>query len=39
MSVALYGEVAVKAVELKARIIVRGWRIKRDDLDAYVRKL
>jgi hypothetical protein len=22
-----------------ARIIGRGWRVKRDDLDAYVRKL
>jgi excisionase family DNA binding protein len=30
---------AIKAGKLKARIIGRGWRVKRDDLDAYVRKL
>ncbi len=30
---------AIKAGKLKARIIGRGWKIKRADLDAYVRKL
>jgi excisionase family DNA binding protein len=30
---------AIKAGKLKAKIIGRGWRIKRDDLEAYVRKL
>jgi excisionase family DNA binding protein len=30
---------AIKGKKLKARIIGRGWRVKRDDLDAYVKKL
>lgn len=30
---------AVKAGELKAKIIGRGYKVKRTDLDAYVRKL
>jgi len=30
---------AIEAKKLKARIIGRGWKIKRDDLDLYVRKL
>lgn len=30
---------AIHAGKLKAKIIGRGWRIKRDDLDAYVKKL
>ncbi len=30
---------AIEAKKLKARIIGRGWRVKRDDLDLYVRKL
>jgi excisionase family DNA binding protein len=30
---------AIEQKKLKARIIGRGWRVKRDDLDAYVRKL
>jgi excisionase family DNA binding protein len=30
---------AIEDRKLKARIIGRGWRVKRDDLDAYVRKL
>jgi excisionase family DNA binding protein len=30
---------AIAAKKLKARIIGRGWRVKRDDLDAYVKKL
>ncbi len=30
---------AIEEKKLKARIIGRGWRVKRDDLDAYVRKL
>jgi excisionase family DNA binding protein len=30
---------AIKAGKIKARIIGRGWKIKRADLDAYVRKL
>jgi excisionase family DNA binding protein len=30
---------AIDAGKLKARIIGRGWRVKRDDLDAYVKKL
>jgi excisionase family DNA binding protein len=30
---------AIHASKLKAKIIGRGWRIKRDDLDAYVKKL
>jgi excisionase family DNA binding protein len=30
---------AIKEKHLKARIIGRGWKIKRVDLDAYVRKL
>jgi excisionase family DNA binding protein len=30
---------AIKAGELKAKIIGRGWRVKRADLDVYVRKL
>ena len=30
---------AIRAGKLKARIIGRGWRVKRDDLDSYVQKL
>jgi excisionase family DNA binding protein len=30
---------AIEAKKLKARIIGRGWKVKRDDLDSYVRKL
>jgi excisionase family DNA binding protein len=30
---------AIHAGKLKAKIIGRGWRVKRDDLDAYVKKL
>jgi excisionase family DNA binding protein len=30
---------AIKGGKLKARIIGRGWKVKRADLDAYVRKL
>jgi excisionase family DNA binding protein len=30
---------AIKDRKLKARIIGRGWRVKRDDLDVYVKKL
>jgi excisionase family DNA binding protein len=30
---------AIEDKKLKARIIGKGWRVKRDDLDAYVRKL
>jgi len=30
---------AIEAKKLKARIIGRGWKIKRDDLDLYVKKL
>ncbi len=30
---------AIKAGKLKAKIIGRGWRVKRADLDIYVRKL
>jgi len=30
---------AIEEKKLKARIIGRGWRVKRDDLDLYVRKL
>jgi excisionase family DNA binding protein len=30
---------AIKAGKLKAKIIGRGWRIKRDDLEGYVKKL
>jgi excisionase family DNA binding protein len=30
---------AITGKRLKARIIGRGWRVKRDDLDAYVKKL
>jgi excisionase family DNA binding protein len=30
---------AIHAGELKARIIGRGWKVKRSDLDAYVKKL
>jgi len=30
---------AIEDKKLKARIIGRGWRVKRDDLDLYVRKL
>jgi excisionase family DNA binding protein len=30
---------AVHSKKLKAKIIGRGWRVKRDDLDAYVKKL
>jgi excisionase family DNA binding protein len=30
---------AIKGKKLKARIIGRGWRVKRDDLDSYVKKL
>jgi excisionase family DNA binding protein len=30
---------AIEDRKLKARIIGRGWRVKRDDLDAYVKKL
>jgi excisionase family DNA binding protein len=31
--------VAIGEKKLKARIIGRGWRVKRSDLDAYVRRL
>jgi len=30
---------AIEEKKLKARIIGRGWRVKREDLDAYVKKL
>jgi excisionase family DNA binding protein len=30
---------AIHAGKLKAKIIGRGWRVKRDDLDSYVKKL
>ena len=30
---------AIEEKKLRARIIGRGWRVKREDLDAYVRKL
>ncbi len=30
---------AIEAKKLKARIIGRGWRVKRDDLESYVKKL
>jgi excisionase family DNA binding protein len=30
---------AIEQKKLKARIIGRGWKVKRDDLEAYVRKL
>jgi excisionase family DNA binding protein len=30
---------AIKAGALKAKIVGRGWRVKRPDLDAYVKKL
>lgn len=30
---------AIHAGKLKAKIVGRGWRVKRDDLDAYVKKL
>ncbi len=30
---------AIANKKLKARIIGRGWRVKRDDLDAYIKKL
>jgi excisionase family DNA binding protein len=30
---------AIEDKKLKARIIGRGWRVKRDDLYAYVKKL
>jgi excisionase family DNA binding protein len=30
---------AIEEKKLKARIIGRGWRVKRDDLEAYIRKL
>ena len=30
---------AIENKKLKARIIGRGWRVKRDDLEAYVKKL
>jgi excisionase family DNA binding protein len=30
---------AIEAKKLKARIIGRGWRVKRDDLEMYVKKL
>ena len=30
---------AIEAKKLKARIIGKGWRVKRSDLDAYVQKL
>jgi excisionase family DNA binding protein len=30
---------AIEDKKLRARIIGRGWRVKRDDLDAYVKKL
>jgi excisionase family DNA binding protein len=30
---------AIEEKKLKARIIGRGWRVKRDDLDLYVKKL
>jgi excisionase family DNA binding protein len=30
---------AIHAGKLKARKLGRGWKIKRDDLDLYVRKL
>ncbi len=30
---------AIEAKKLKARIIGRGWKVKRDDLDLYVKKL
>jgi excisionase family DNA binding protein len=31
--------VAIRAGKLKAKIVGRGWRVKRPDLDAYVKKL
>jgi excisionase family DNA binding protein len=30
---------AIAEKKLKARIIGRGWRVKREDLEAYVKKL
>jgi excisionase family DNA binding protein len=30
---------AIEAKKLKARIIGRGWRVKREDLEAYIKKL
>jgi len=30
---------AIEEKKLKARILGRGWRVKRDDLEAYVKKL
>jgi excisionase family DNA binding protein len=30
---------AIRAGKLKAKIVGRGWRVKRPDLDAYVKKL
>jgi excisionase family DNA binding protein len=30
---------AIEEKKLKARIIGGGWRVKRDDLDLYVKKL
>jgi excisionase family DNA binding protein len=30
---------AIEDKKLRARIIGRGWRVKREDLDAYVKKL
>ena len=30
---------AIEEKKLKARIIGRGWRVKREDLEAYVKKL
>lgn len=30
---------AIEAKKLRARIIGRGWRVKREDLEAYVKKL
>ncbi len=30
---------AIEDKKLKARIIGRGWKVKRDDLDGYVKKL
>jgi excisionase family DNA binding protein len=30
---------AIAEKKLKARIIGRGWRVKREDLEAYIKKL
>ncbi len=30
---------AIKAGKLKAKVVGRGWRVKRADLDAYIRRL